>query len=308
MAAARFTKCPGWVLTKTKPIYFLSPCGEGFVQPKISAVQSAYNTEKLTMTNTQNVTELQPRMTREQLIDAARKAATLLPAAYGWMVNELATRLDVTSVALCEAMEQRKSLALENNYLLDLAASELSTSWLHARAMLGMQAAELCISQGDIKAAHEWLQGTTDEAVAEMPENMNPAGLQAWFDSYMVSNDGKNGFLTREEATEKLRMRIPSTTSILDEVRASAIPDGWKLVPEQMHIDATDIESICDCCGNGDELYGEFTDGILWVGELSNDGVIKYGLNVASAEYPDEGSITIYEFSPINNGVKTDGC
>lgn len=27
------------------------------------------------MTTTQNVTELQPRMTREQLIDAARKAA-----------------------------------------------------------------------------------------------------------------------------------------------------------------------------------------------------------------------------------------
>ncbi|MDK2997580.1 hypothetical protein QMS93_24045, partial [Enterobacter hormaechei] len=70
MAAARFTKCPGWVLIKTKPHYFLSPVGEGFVQPKFSAVQSAYNTEKLSMTNTQNVTELQPRMTREQLIDA----------------------------------------------------------------------------------------------------------------------------------------------------------------------------------------------------------------------------------------------
>lgn len=260
------------------------------------------------MTNTQNVEELQPRMTRETLVSLARKAAVYLPTASAQLMNELANRLDVTSVALCESMEQRKALALENNYLLDLAARELSTSWLHARAMLGMQAAELCISQGDIKAAHEWLQGTTDEAVAEMPEDMNPAGLQAWFDSYMVSNDGKNGFLTREEATEKLRMRIPSTASILDEVRASAVPEGWKLVPEQMHIDATDIESICDRCGNGDQLYGEFTDGILWVGELSNDGVIKHGLNVASADYPDEGSITIYEFSPINKGVKTDGC
>ncbi|WP_233459326.1 hypothetical protein [Citrobacter sedlakii] len=66
------------------------------------------------MTNTQNVTELQPRMTREQLIDAARKAAPLLPAAYGWLVNEMATRLDVTSVALCEAMAQRKELAEQN--------------------------------------------------------------------------------------------------------------------------------------------------------------------------------------------------
>ena len=66
------------------------------------------------MTNKQNVAELQPRMTREQLIGSARKAAPLLPAAYGWMVNELATRLDVTSVALCEAMAQRKELAEQN--------------------------------------------------------------------------------------------------------------------------------------------------------------------------------------------------
>ncbi|EPV0731731.1 hypothetical protein ACXX7J_000211 [Enterobacter hormaechei] len=75
------------------------------------------------MTNTQNVTELQPRMTREQLIDAARKAAPLLPAAYGWMVNELATRLDVTSVALFEALAQRKELAEQNATLREDVAS-----------------------------------------------------------------------------------------------------------------------------------------------------------------------------------------
>lgn len=75
------------------------------------------------MTNTHNVTELQPRMTREQLIDAARKAAPLLPAAYGWLVNEMATRLDVTSVALCEAMAQRKELAVQNATLREDVAS-----------------------------------------------------------------------------------------------------------------------------------------------------------------------------------------
>ncbi|OHY45440.1 hypothetical protein BB775_10385 [Enterobacter roggenkampii] len=84
------------------------------MQQKISAVQSAYNTEKLSMTNTQNVTELQPRMTREQLIDAARKAAPLLPPAYRGIMTELANRLDYTSVALCEAMAQRKELAEQN--------------------------------------------------------------------------------------------------------------------------------------------------------------------------------------------------
>ncbi|WP_421550904.1 hypothetical protein [Kluyvera intermedia] len=62
------------------------------------------------MTNLIAVTEQQPRMTREQLIDAARKAAPLLPAASQWLMNELANRYDVACVALCESMEQRKSL------------------------------------------------------------------------------------------------------------------------------------------------------------------------------------------------------
>jgi len=81
-----------------------------------------------------------------------------------------------------------------------------------------------------------------------------------------------------------------------------AIPEGWKLVPEQMHVDEAGIEAICDRCGNGDEQYGDFTDGLFWVGELSNDGVIKYGLNVASADYPDEGSSTIFEFVDPSTG------
>lgn len=71
------------------------------------------------MTTTQNVTELQPRMTREQLIDAARKAAPLLPVASQWLMNELANRYDVQGVALCESMEQHKALAIENTVLRD---------------------------------------------------------------------------------------------------------------------------------------------------------------------------------------------
>jgi hypothetical protein len=94
------------------------------VQPKFSVVQDAYITEKLTMTNAQTVTELQPRMTREQLIDAARKAAPLLPPAYRGIMTELANRLDYTSVALCEALVQRKELATQNATL-----REDVTSW-----------------------------------------------------------------------------------------------------------------------------------------------------------------------------------
>lgn len=69
------------------------------------------------MTNTQNVTELQPRMTREQLIDAARTAAKYLPVASAQLMNELANRFDITSVVLCEAMAQRRALAEQNTTL-----------------------------------------------------------------------------------------------------------------------------------------------------------------------------------------------
>ena len=87
------------------------------------------------MTNTQNVTELQPRMTREQLIDAARKAAPLLPAAYGWMVNELAEqnatlREDVASWAKeCDRIEERHTKTPTNMHLLEAQRElrELST-------------------------------------------------------------------------------------------------------------------------------------------------------------------------------------
>lgn len=89
----------------------------------------------------------------------------------------------------------------------------------------------------------------------------------------------------------------------IENLKAQSIPEGWKLVPETMHLDASDIESICSQCGNGDKKYGEFNDGIFWIGELSNDGVIKYGLNVADANYPEEGSITVFEFdAPDSQG------
>lgn len=166
------------------------------------------------------------RLTKEQLLVSARARAKCLPAESADIMNELANRLDVTSVALSESMEQRKALAVDNKFLLDLAARELSTSWLHNRAMLGMQAALLCLSQGDIKAARDWLEGTTDEAVAEMPDDMTPDGLQLWYDSYMRSSDGKNGFLTLEQALVELSKRIPTTDSILDSLRAEARDEG----------------------------------------------------------------------------------
>ncbi|HFZ2456415.1 TPA: hypothetical protein ACIJ17_003572 [Klebsiella aerogenes] len=99
--------------------------------------------------------------------------------------------------------------------------------------------------------------------------------------------------------------QTPATDRIVAGIKASAIPEGFKLVPEQMYLSDEDIQAICMQCGNGDKKgYGDYEDGILWVGELSNDGEMKYGLNIANANYPEEGSITVFEFDePLREGA-----
>lgn len=92
--------------------------------------------------------------------------------------------------------------------------------------------------------------------------------------------------------------QTPATDAFLAEVRASAIPEGYVLVPQQIFLEPSDIESICSQCGDGNESgYGDFTDGLLWVGSIQrDDGSIAHGLHISSADYSEEGGITICEF------------
>ncbi|ELK0193837.1 hypothetical protein QI615_004546, partial [Salmonella enterica] len=81
-------------------------------------------------------------------------------------------------------------------------------------------------------------------------------------------------------------------------VRTSAIPDGYGLVPQQIFLEPSDIELICSQCGDGHESgYGDFTDGLLWVGNIQrDDGSIVHGLHISSADYTEEGGVTVCEF------------
>ncbi|GEM_PF-1438556 len=82
------------------------------------------------------------------------------------------------------------------------------------------------------------------------------------------------------------------------EAKAEAIPDGYVLVPQEMHLTAEAMEGICVHCGDGGHQFGEFTDGTLFVGEVDyGDGKKVYGLHIATAEYPEEGCATICEFA-----------
>lgn len=88
-----------------------------------------------------------------------------------------------------------------------------------------------------------------------------------------------------------------ATDAAIANIQAHAIPDGWKLIPEELHISEEGIELICSQCGNGDEEYGEFVDGVFRVGEVeTDDGKKVYGLHVTCADYPEEGSVTIAIF------------
>ncbi|EBW8678337.1 hypothetical protein S882_16055 [Salmonella enterica subsp. enterica serovar Waycross] len=95
------------------------------------------------------------------------------------------------------------------------------------------------------------------------------------------------------------KAETPATDAFLAEVRASAIPEGYVLVPQQIFLDPSDIESICSQCGDGHESgYGDFTDGLLWVGNIQrDDGSIAHGLHISSADYSEEGGVTICEFA-----------
>lgn len=137
------------------------------------------------------------------------------------LVNETNAEYLVRKFAESEA--KYAALAAENAYLLNGAARELNTSWMFHKTMLGAQAALVCLSHGYQAAAREWLEGTTDEAGAEIPDDISVGELHGWFDSQMVSNDGNSGFLTRAEAEEAIKKACPATDAFLAEVRAQGV-------------------------------------------------------------------------------------
>lgn len=164
----------------------------------------------------------------KELVEAGHQFAKALDAdmpltEISKLVSALATRLDCAIVRGDELQQKLDAVAAESDTNLRSAASELNTSWMLHKAMMGAQAALLCLSQGDILSAKEWLEGTTDEAIIEMPDDLNPRDLQEWFDSNMVSNGGSNGFLTHSEALELLLKRAPATDTYLNSVRAEGV-------------------------------------------------------------------------------------
>ncbi|EFH8186196.1 hypothetical protein GI322_18540 [Escherichia coli] len=139
-------------------------------------------------------------------------------------------------------------------------------------------------------AAENAAMHETIEAVRSVADNSS--GIAGWH----LNGD----IATWEEILPEINdIETPATDAFLAEVRASSIPEGYALVPQQIFLEPSDIESICSQCGDSHESgYGDFTNGLLWVGNIQcDDGSIVHGLHISSADYSEEGGVTVCEFA-----------
>lgn len=109
---------------------------------------------------------------------------------------------------------------------------------------------------------------------------------------------------------ERIAAAFPAALASDTGERGVGVPEGWALVPTSMHLDREQIEAILFHCGGvDDEGPDKYTDGLLWVGEIEgDDGTKHHGLNIATADYPEEGSSTLVEFAALRAQPAGGGC
>nr|WP_242567832.1 hypothetical protein [Cronobacter sakazakii] len=240
-------------------------------------------------------------MNNDELIAAGHELAKCLDSNtplidIAKMLSKMATQLDVTTAALREKTKQCDALATENALLKAgvkyFSYSEMAGFEEHSTADLAQKSADADLAGERDEASSEGWSEETDticwgvilqkavENKFEKPSEEN--GWNGWSDYALLPN-----------------IETPATDAFLREVRASFIPEGYALVPQQIFLEPSDIESICSQCGDGHESgYGDFTDGLLWVGDIQrDDGSIVHGLHISSADYSEEGGVTVCEFA-----------
>lgn len=191
------------------------------------------------------------------------------------MINDLMEVAEQASKLAQEAAEklvqERNALAAENARMTSFINAYLDIA-IQGGALDGFAVQELALKHGLLRK---------EEFCAERHRDMvYAADLKDGDDVYF-------------------RVENPATDVFLAEVRASAIPEGYALVPQQIFLEPSDIELICSQCGDGHDYgYGDFTDGLLWVGNIQrDDGSIVHGLHISSADYTEEGGVTVCEFA-----------
>ncbi|GLX46731.1 hypothetical protein Pcaca01_43990 [Pectobacterium carotovorum subsp. carotovorum] len=139
-----------------------------------------------------------------------------------------------------------------------------------------------------------------------VPDEMTYADAVNFIQINGMCNETREGIAMRVHNHCRAAMLQSGNSPVwsgVDKVNSPVIPDGsvpegYALVPGTIYLDESDIESICSQCGDGGGNYGDFTRGILWVGDIQDDeGNITHGLHISSDDYPEEGGITLAKFS-----------
>jgi len=114
-----------------------------------------------------------------------------------------------------------------------------------------------------------------------------------------------------EQSTQNLRQDRKRLTSQAvqhrDEIEAlrarlsdlgNQVPEGYALIPTRLLLDKELIECIAFHCSDGGGSYGDYQDGILFIGEITDDdGRQVHGLHLACAECEEDGYTTLVEFA-----------
>ena len=166
-------------------------------------------------------------------------------------------------------------------------------------------AAELKQSKIDADCYKKGMEASNARLVQLAAENAHMQQVIGDVQTLYYESDGivgyhLNGDIAKwDDVMPDLWAETPATDAFLAEVRDSAILEGYALVPQQIFLEPSDIESICSQCGDGHESgYGDFTDGLLWVGSIKrDDGSIVHGMHISSADYSEEGGVTVCEFA-----------
>ncbi|EBS5955234.1 hypothetical protein A4I70_00905 [Salmonella enterica subsp. enterica serovar Uganda] len=150
-----------------------------------------------------------------------------------------------------------------------------------------------------VKLAHKKFSALAAENETLKYQEPKLAAIMSCLDAFYADDDVPERAMMTAYNILRKSVGTPATDAFLAEVRASAIPEGYALVPQQIFLEPSDIELICSQCGDGHESgYGDFTDGLLWVGNIQrDDGSIVHGLHISSADYTEEGGVTVCEFA-----------
>ncbi|EAW1401950.1 hypothetical protein ACH07K_002489 [Salmonella enterica] len=150
-----------------------------------------------------------------------------------------------------------------------------------------------------VKLAHKKFSALAAENETLKYQEPKLAAMMSCLDAFYADDDVPERAMMTAYNILRKSVGTPATDAFLAEVRASAIPEGYALVPQQIFLEPSDIELICSQCGDGHESgYGDFTDGLLWVGNIQrDDGSIVHGLHISSADYTEEGGVTVCEFA-----------